>query len=198
MGSARRCRRARSRLRRGARELRTVASKLCHAAVNKALFTRRTPAFALRKRAPMRWVFGALAAALLLQASIAAAQPAPLAPTVTAAPPPALYVPTLRYKTHSPALMAGGIALTVLGGLSILSGATVIIYDYSHKYDPDGWGRLLSILVGAPLLIHGAGCFAGGIPMIVIGNRRIPVGYAGPPAVPSISVGPTTTLRWTF
>jgi hypothetical protein len=146
----------------------------------------------------MRWVlgFGALSGALLLHPGLAIAQDAPLAPTATAAPPPpAAYMPTLRYKTHSPALMAGGIALTVLGGLSILSGATVILYDYSHKYDPYGWGRLLSTLVGAPLLIHGAGCFAGGIPMIVIGNRRIPAGHSG---VPSISLGPTTTLRWAF
>ena len=124
-------------------------------------------------RAPgMRFValaccsFGVVA---ILSAAEARAQTAPLA---VAPPPSALSaLPPPRLQTHSKALMGGGIALTAFGGLSLFGGlaafaegarggATVLV--------PLGFG------VGIPLLIHAAGCFAGGIPMIVIGARKIP------------------------
>ena len=126
----------------------------------------------------------------------AAAPPsAPLAPRPM--PMPAPYVPTMRMGRHSEALMAGGIAMTTLGVLSVAGGVTAIIADSGHG-DFDG---VLAFLVGLPLLIHGAGCIAGGIPMIVIGNKQIPIGYAGakPSPVPHVSVGKGTgRLTWRF
>lgn len=147
----------------------------------------------------MRLSLLALTGALLLHPALAAAQEPPLAPTAMPAPPPppGYYVPRLRYKTHSPALMAGGITLIALGGLSFAGSVTAFVADANSHGEGSG---ILSILVGIPLLVHGVGCLAGGIPMTVIGNRQIPAGYAAPSpsAVPSISVGRTTTLRWTF
>jgi hypothetical protein len=113
---------------------------------------------------------------------------------------PAPYTPTVRMGRHSDALMAGGIVLTVLGGLSLAGGATAIAADTYHG----DFGGILAFLVGMPLLIHGAGCIAGGIPMIVIGNKQIPVGYAGArPAesspLPQLSMGKGTgKLTWSF
>jgi hypothetical protein len=79
-------------------------------------------------------------------------------------------------KTHSPALMGGGIALVVLGALSVIGSATAFAEDASSHAR-----GVVAIIVGLPLAIHGAGCFAGGIPMIVIGNRKIPADGSPPP-----------------
>lgn len=144
----------------------------------------------------------ALAATLLFHPALAAAQQPPLAPTATPAPPPPTghHTPTLRYKTHSPALMDGGIALVVLGGISLASGVGVIIWDQGRGANSSFPRGIWTGVAAIPLLVHAAGCIAGGIPMILIGSRQIPAGYAGaaPSPVPSISLGPTTTLRWTF
>ncbi|MFT3767225.1 MAG: hypothetical protein QM820_17140 [Minicystis sp.] len=145
----------------------------------------------------MRAVPFTLAGALLFQPALAAAQtPPPLVPAVQPAPPPP-YVPTMRYKTHSTPLIVGGGVLTGLGALSLLGGVTAIVADQSNHGEFQG---ILSIVVGIPLLVNGVGCVAGGIPMIVIGNRKIPAGYAGarPSPLPAISPGPRTTLSWTF
>lgn len=143
----------------------------------------------------MQYLRLALTGALLLWPAVAAADPPPPIPYGPApaqlqpAPPP--YVPRLRYKRHSLALMAGGLSLSAIGVLSILGGVTAIIQD---KKDHDE--GILAAIVGAPLLVHGAGCIAGGIPMTVIGNRTIPAGWAS--VLPTVSVGKTSTLRWTF
>jgi hypothetical protein len=138
----------------------------------------------------------ALTGALLFCPAVAAADPPPPIPyapaprEVRAAPAPE--APRLRYKRHSLALMAGGLTLTALGVLSIIGGATAIAEDLNPHNETSGLGTLL----GIGLLIHGAGCLAGGIPMAVIGNRSIPAGWAG--VLPTLSVGKTSTLRWTF
>lgn len=84
-------------------------------------------------------------------------------------------------KTHSPALMGGGIALTVLGGGSIVGAITIFGLDSGSHGDFSG---LASVLIGIPLLVHGLGCLGGGIPMIVIGNKSIPANSAS--LVPAI------------
>jgi hypothetical protein len=141
-----------------------------------------------------------IAGALLLHSAVAAAdEPPPVPRAPSAAPmyappmyaPPPPYVPRLRYKRHSLALMAGGISLTALGVLSILGGITAIVED-ARNHD-DG---ILALIVGTPLIIHGAGCIGGGIPMWRIGDRTIPAGWAG--LVPSLSVGKKSTVTWTF
>jgi hypothetical protein len=127
-------------------------------------------------------------------------------PPLGAYPPPGAYPPAGAYpyqvppppsgrmKTHSPALMGGGIALVALGGLSLLGAATAFVDDARSKGDFQG---ILSVIVGIPLLVHGLGCIAGGIPMIVIGKRRIPAD--GPP--PTLSLVPSRgggAMRWSF
>ena len=136
----------------------------------------------------------ALVGALLLPPALAAADEPPPIPYARAPMQqwPAPYTPKLRYKRHSLPLMAGGITLTAIGVLSILGGITAFIEDQNSGGDARGY---LGILVGIPLLIHGAGCIGGGIPMWRIGDRTIPAGWA---AIPSISVGKTSTLRWSF
>ena len=141
------------------------------------------------------WLAPMLAGAMLLYPAVAAADeppPIPYAPApVQMRPAPAPYVPRLRFKRHSLALMAGGVALTTMGALSILGGITAIAED--SRQHADG---ILALIVGTPLIVHGAGCIGGGIPMIRIGDRTVPAGWAS--LVPSFSPGKTTTLRWTF
>ena len=83
-----------------------------------------------------------------------------------------------RMKRHSPALMGGGIALTSLGVLSVLGAGTAFAVDAGSSGEFRG---ILALIVGLPLLIHGAGCIAGGVPMIVIGARMIPADGSPPP-----------------
>ena len=110
--------------------------------------------------------------------------PAPVPPPSYGSPPP-YYAPygqpppymmsppptETRMVRHSGALMGGGIGLTAFGVISAIGGATAFAED-GHSGGSQG---ILSLLVGLPLLIHAAGCLAGGIPMIVIGNRKIPI-----------------------
>lgn len=139
----------------------------------------------------LRSAFGALAgASILLFPALSSAQEPPRAPSpppgVTPAPgtPPyaAPYGMSPQYPamqpftetrmvTHSPALMGGGIALVSIGVLSAFGAATAFAEDSGHG----GSGGLLSLIVGLPLLAHGLGCIGGGIPMIVIGARKLPV-----------------------
>src|SRR4051812_22175632 len=111
------------------------------------------------------WLAPALAGATLLCSAVAAAEeppPIPYAPPpMQMRPPPAPYTPRLRFKRHSLALMSGGVVLTTIGALSILGGITAIAEDSKQRAD-----GFLALLVGTPLIVHGAGCLGGGIPMI--------------------------------
>jgi hypothetical protein len=142
----------------------------------------------------------ALAGALLLYPALATADEPPpipyaarLAPVPLGPVPDGSGVPRLRYKRHSTALMTGGIVLTAIGALSIIGGVTAIVA--SPRNSNDSQGPFPGIL-GAALFIHAAGCIAGGIPMWRIGAKDVPAGWAA--ATPSISLGKTSTLRWTF
>lgn len=139
----------------------------------------------------LRSALGALAgASILLFPALSFAQEPPRAPSPPAgiAPPggtppyasphgmlpqypaPLPFTET-RMVTHSPALMGGGIALVSIGVLSAFGAATAFAEDSGRG----GSGGILSLIVGLPLLAHGLGCIGGGIPMIVIGARKIPV-----------------------
>lgn len=101
-------------------------------------------------------------------------------------------------KTHSYPLMGGGIALTSIGVVSLLGGGAVIMNDLDGGGDLKG---LATIILGVPLVVHGLGCIGGGIPMIVIGARKIPL-YSPtnrPALLPLPMIGTrSATLRWTF
>lgn len=149
------------------------------------------------------------AGVVLLVPAVASADPPAALPTTAppmAAPPlaprpmpmPAPYTPTMRMGTHSEALMGGGVAMLTLGVLSLAGGVGTIVADSSSHGDFSGY---IAFLVGLPLLIHGAGLVAGGIPMILIGNKKVPIGYAGakPLPLPSLSLGRGTgKLTWSF
>ncbi len=125
-----------------------------------------------------------LFASLLLLPALAAAQTPPAAPPSApytypyyAGPyaPPAQRMapmppPHTHMVRHSGALMGGGIALTALGVLSGFAAMSAFIEDGRNNYR----GAMAGI-IGIPALIHMVGCLAGGIPMIVIGNRKIPI-----------------------
>ena len=103
---------------------------------------------------------------------VAGASPGPTQPWGSSRP---------AWKTHSPGLAAGGVVLLVLGAASIIAGAVVGPMCGSGG-TCGGW------LAGVPLIIHGAGCFAGGIPMVVIGMRKVP---AAAPTITPLWVKPT-------
>jgi hypothetical protein len=113
------------------------------------------------------------------RADDAAAAGAPAAPSPTT-PPPLLPVRERAAAdavmpgaamVHSPALAAGGYLLVALGVVSVIGGTAATIAVSRSNCDACGFGYLPA---GA-VIIHGAGCLAGGIPMVVIGSRRIPV-----------------------
>lgn len=146
-----------------------------------------------------RVIRASLAAAFALQPALAAAQPPPAAPLAPAPQPLQVYTPYARTVTHSPALMGGGIGLLSLGVVSMAGGIGSIVVDASMNGDSRG---ILTALLGIPTLIHGVGCVAAGIPMIVIGRRQIPVEMdragASSRFVPSVAPGPVTTVTWSF
>jgi sulfite exporter TauE/SafE len=101
-------------------------------------------------------------------------------------------------KTHSPALIAGGIVLTGVGAVSAIGGVTAIIADVANRNEFKG---LLAVIIGVPLLAHGLGCLAGGIPMIAIGAKKIPFNGSKDTRSPApfVMVTPrSAALRWTF
>jgi hypothetical protein len=167
----------------------------------------------LYARGKVAYPFGMRASSLLIGAALlglslpASADSPPAAPEGYPPPPmmvkppkfdPELY-PWVPTKMHSPGLMGGGIAFLALGSLSVLGGVTAVIVDSNSHGDFEG---ILSILVALPLFIHGAGCIAAGIPMTVVGARKVPAMPAWVPAPgwqPPMNGKPTSgTLRWVF
>lgn len=101
-------------------------------------------------------------------------------------------------KTHSYALMGGGIALTGIGAVSLLAGTLTIVGDLQGGGDLKG---LATMILGVPLVVHGLGCIGGGIPMILIGAKKIPVHSPPnrPGLLPHAMIGVrSATLRWSF
>jgi hypothetical protein len=137
-----------------------------------------------------------IALPLLLAPAIAAATPPALAPFAPRAPDAPHHHGGVKYKRHSTALMAGGIALISVGAVSLGIGLGWWIGFAQNG----GFGDSVGLVLGLPLTLNGAGCIAAGIPMTMIGKRQIPVGQASLAAslVPAIAPGPKTTLTWTF
>lgn len=149
----------------------------------------------------------ALAGALLLLGSLAAAQEPPQPPpqpqtsglqAQVPLPPHPAWGMNQRLVRHSPALMGGGIALIVLGALSAVGATLAYATD---NYGHGDWAGAQAIIVGMPLTFHALGCFAGGIPMYVIGARMIPAPNPLQPQgwMPSLKVGRSSaTLQFAF
>jgi hypothetical protein len=108
--------------------------------------------------------------------------------TVQAYPPPRRLPPPLPspppdasgpQRTHSRKLAAGGIVMAVLGAVQMVVGFGLLtqLTDYNFGYG----------LAAAPLIVNGAGCIAGGVPMAVVGDRTIPVSTLAPLVLPALS-----------
>lgn len=115
--------------------------------------------------------------------------PPPGATTGNLPPPPP------RMKRRSGGLFGGGIACTVVGGIGLLAGVAVLAIDSAGG---GGVGTGAGVLAGSALLM------GGGIAMIVIGNKKVPVDpneskklQISP--MPEIQVGLTNAnLKWEF
>ncbi len=85
-----------------------------------------------------------------------------------------------RTEPASQGLIAGGAALTVIGGISIFVGSIFFLLISGN-----GFRSSDSAPIWAVPLVGGALFVGGGIPMIVVGNRPVPVGqpqtFAPPP-----------------
>jgi hypothetical protein len=104
-------------------------------------------------------------------------------------PPPATTLPegAATLQVHSPALTAGGYVMIAFGVASVVSGLAMFQVATSHDcYD------CYRVMIATPLLLHGAGCVAGGIAMAVVGKREIPV-----PAPVLLVLPPATSQRGT-
>ncbi len=95
-------------------------------------------------------------------------------------------------RMHSPGLVAGGAVLTTIGAVSLIGAVAVFVTDLRERGDFRG---LASVVIGLPLLSSALGGLGGGIPMIAIGLKSVPLdpSYASSTARP---IG--ATLSWTF
>jgi hypothetical protein len=154
-----------------------------------------------------------------------AASPAPPAPPVGyGAPPPGAPPPSYgpppgwgypyassgppRLERYSTPMFVGGIVALSLGGVGLIAGS-VLYGSGASKYDlyctdengftnvcgeaddPDSKGPGLALLIAGGVLV------AGGIPLVLVGGRRVPKESAAPPV--TASVGPRgASLRITF
>jgi hypothetical protein len=114
------------------------------------------------------------------------------------------YTPVPRER-RSVGAMAGGIVLTVAGGVMLLSSLIVAVLPTHCTTTIDGFGENCSADTGAAvgLLIGGLIGLGAGIPLTIWGARRVPVGtVAGaptkglPPAWAGAPGGPG--WRWQF
>ncbi|HEY1956654.1 MAG TPA: hypothetical protein VGH28_13635 [Polyangiaceae bacterium] len=75
---------------------------------------------------------------------------------------------------HSPSELAGGVALTTLGGAAALAGSVLVVmgaaFDCNFICVID---RSDALEVGVPLLIGGAVVLGGGIWLAIVGARRV-------------------------
>lgn len=112
--------------------------------------------------------------------------PAPVADVAAPASP-------VEREASNPALVGGGIALTVIGGVALTAGTFLFLAtndSFSSRDDPARTASIVSLVGGTLALI-------GGIPMIAIGSRPVKV-PASSFVPPSLAPARTVTLTWAF
>ena len=95
-------------------------------------------------------------------------------------------------------MMVTGIVLTSIGGLGMLTGASILSVDAAVQ---GGRFGIVSGVVGLPAIIGGALFAAPGIPLWIVGAKMVPSAPSASSgwARPVIAVGPGSgTLTWTF
>jgi hypothetical protein len=128
-----------------------------------------------------------------------------------AAPPPVYYVYT-PVRRHNPAMAAGGIVLVALGGVALVAGATLVgaggptmeVFPpcpVDVKCDPIEQSRNPGLRdAGIGLLVGSVALLGAGIPLVVIGSRRVT--DRPEPArsfLPDVRVGAGgLSARWSF
>lgn len=97
------------------------------------------------------------------------------------------------------AVLGGGVALTIIGGLAIPAGALILMFPHSQPacasgtfacsidYTAQDW-------TGAGILAGGIAAVAAGIPMIVWGGHHVPVSIS--PTGPLGSSGVTLAVQF--
>jgi hypothetical protein len=94
---------------------------------------------------------------------------------------------------HSEGLVAGGAVLTTIGVASLIGATYIFVNDLGQR--GGDFRGLVSVVIGLPLASSAIGGLAGGIPMIAIGMKRIPIDpMTGQSFAPPIG----GTLTWTF
>ncbi len=107
-------------------------------------------------------------------------------------PPPSLMGPPPRMERRSKGMMAGGIVLIGVGGLSLITGLAVYAiggvgsfkscsstsgnYSYNYNYNDCGWTADKGTqAAGVALMVLGVAGLGVGIPLTVIGAKKVPV-----------------------
>lgn len=113
--------------------------------------------------------------------------------------------PVRRTKRASPALFGTGIALISLGGVALVAGALVALTGgvqnasgstFGDGPSDDGQG---TVDTGVAMVVGGLAGIAVGIPLTVIGNRKVPVESSRWYKPTRVGVGPgQLSATWTF
>jgi hypothetical protein len=122
-------------------------------------------------------------------------------------PPPPLIGPPPRMERRSKGMMIGGIVLTGVGALSFLTGLTVYALGsagtddctsgsyYSCDWKSDSGTQT----TGAIMMVLGGAAVAVGIPLTVVGARKVPVDPAAESKAPTLQLGAgRASLRFAF
>jgi len=88
-------------------------------------------------------------------------------------------------KTHSAKLQVGGGVLIAFGIVSIIASVPFFVEATERDCDLCPFAYVAAL----PLLVHALGCIGGGVPMVVIGRRQIPV-----PSVTALVLKPTRPM----
>lgn len=106
--------------------------------------------------------------------------------------------PVRRTKRASPALFGTGIALISLGGVVLLAGAVVALGGGLENSIADNSGQG-TVDTGVAMVVGGLAGIAVGIPLTVIGNRKVPVESGRWYQPTRIGVGPgQLSATWSF
>ena len=101
--------------------------------------------------------------------------------------PPAYGLDTPRYRNNG--MRIAGIVLTSVASAMLVAGLTAMAIDLSGGPLSDPDFKVLTVWVGAPLMLGSTVVAGVGIPLWVVGARP-PEGAPPPTSAPSVAIGP--------
>ena len=101
-------------------------------------------------------------------------------------------------RFNSPGLMAGGVAAIIVGGLGAVVGGLMLSDATNPERGLDEATRDTETARGVAVLVVGLSVLSAGIPMLVVGRKRVPK-KTGTALAPTFTIGPTGgSLSWSF